>query len=296
MGIMQLETLIGALLAAAAFLKRPVQDAATQSIKELFDAVHARLRAKFGENSDGAKFLDLAIQKPESGLRKAVLAEESIAAGVAGDEELGRLVRKLAALLPEDVGVVPQHVSVVGRSNKVQVAAGDIVTTERHVRRAAITPDERHLSVMQRDRIREVAAELGQRLTGGAAGGIAAVHRMLQRRFDVVSYLLIPRTRYEEALSFLRQQRAIHRSRLRRGDPVAYRNDLIRAIFAGARELGWNRDRVHAFAEDKLALKDPLGSLKDLGPVQLTTLTDAVQRAVRTTRAERRREVPNETG
>ena len=216
---MQLETIIGALLAAAAFLKRPVQDAATQSIKELFDAVRARLRAKFGEDSDGAKFLDLAVEKPESALRKAVLAEESIAAGIDDDEELGRLARKLAVLLPDDAGVVPQQVSVVGRSNKVQVAAGDIVTTERHVRRAVITPDERHLSVMQRDRIREVAADLGHRLTGGAAGGIAAVHRMLQRRFDVVSYLLIPRTRYEEALSFLRQQRAIHRSRLRRGDP-----------------------------------------------------------------------------
>jgi len=36
--------------------------------------------------------------------------------------------------------------------------------------------------------------------------------------------------------------------------------------------------------------------IKDLGPVQLTTLTDAVQRAVRTARAERRREVADETG
>lgn len=295
MGIMQLETIIGALLAAAAFLKRPVQDAAAHSIKELFDAVRARLRTKFGEHSDGAKFLDLAIQKPESAMRKAVLAEESITAGVAEDKELSRLARKLAALLPDDAGVVPQQVSVVGRSNKVQVAAGDIVVTERHVRRAAITPDERHLSVAQRDRIRAVAAELGYRLTGGAPGGSAAVHRMLQRRFDVVSYLLIPRERYDDALNFLRQQRAIHRSRLRRGDPVTYRNDLIRSIFAGARELGWNRDRVHGFAEDKLALNEPLVSLKDLGPVQLTKLADAVRRAVRTARAERHRETADET-
>ncbi len=295
MGIMQLETIIGALLSAASFLKRPVQTVAAQSIKELFDAVRTRLRAKFGENSDGAKFLDLAIEKPESVLRKAVLAEESAAAGVVDDEEISRLARQLVAALPGSTGVMPQHVRVVGRSNKVQVAAGDIVTAERLVRRVSITPDERHLSVVQRDRIREVAAELGYRLTGGAPGGLAAVHRMLQRRFNVVSYLLIPRECYEDALSFLRQQRAIHRSRLRRGDPVAYRNDLIRAIFAGARELGWNRDRVHGFAEAKLAVKTPIVSLMDLGPVQLTKLADAIQRAVRTARSERHRKGADET-
>lgn len=285
MVIMQLETIISTLLSAAAFLKKPVQDAASQSIKDLFEAARYYLRKKFGVNADATKVLDLAIEKPESAMRKAVLAEESALAGLEDDPEIVRLVEQLTALLPEPVGVAPQHVHVVGRRNKVQVAARDIITTERHVQRNVITPDERHLSIEQRNRIREVAAELGHRLTGGAPGGIAAVHRMLQRRFQVASYLLIPRDRSEEALSFLRQQRAIHRSRLRRADPVAYQNDLLRAIFAGARELGWDDDRVHRLAAEKLALKTPLTSLKELGPLQLKTLTESVQRAVRTKRA-----------
>jgi hypothetical protein len=102
---------------------------------------------------------------------------------------------------------------------------------------------------------------------------------MLQRRFDVPSYLLIPRERYAEALAFLEQQRAIHRSALRRRDPAAFRRDLFRAIFSRATELGWSKDRVHAFARERLNLKQPLGSLKQLGPHQLQTLVERMRRA-----------------
>lgn len=92
---------------------------------------------------------------------------------------------------------------------------------------------------------------------------------MLQRRFQVPSYLLIPRTRFDEALSFLRQQRAINRSPLRGRNPVAYQNDFYRAIFAGARELGWDGEQIYRLATDKLGLQTAVVSLKALGPVQL---------------------------
>ena len=40
---MQLETIISTLLSASALLKKPVQDAASQSIKDLFDAAYEEL-------------------------------------------------------------------------------------------------------------------------------------------------------------------------------------------------------------------------------------------------------------
>jgi hypothetical protein len=280
MGVMQTESIFATLLAAAAFLKHPVQDVAAESIKDAYTAAKKYLRQKFGEDSEAADALELATAKPESLMRKALLAEESALADLERDAELARLIEHLAALLPP-TNDVHQNVRVVGDGNRVQVAGRDLIHTEKLVRRNTITPDERHLSVEQRDRLRDVAGEIARRLNGG---GIAAVHAMLQRRFQVPSYLLIPRERFGDALSFLRQQRAIRRSRLRTDDPVAYANDFYRAIFAGARELGWDGEQVYRFATEKLTLKNPLTSLKELGSVQLKSLATAVQREVRAKR------------
>ena len=283
---MQLETIISTLLSASALLKKPVQDAASQSIKDLFDAARYYLRRKFGEGSEATKILDLATEKPGSVIRKAALVEESASAGLGSDPELTRLVEQLRALLPTSAGVVQQNVRVIGRSNRVQVATGDIITTERHIQRAIITPDERHLSTEQREKIRAVVADLAARLAGeNGAPNFAAAHRMLQRRFNVASYAVLPREKFGEALGFLKQQRAVHRSRLRRRNPVAYQNDFFRSIYAGAGEMGWDRPRVCGYAEDKLGLKKPLLSLKELGPKQLKSLSDFVHREVAKARA-----------
>ena len=287
MGIMQTESIFSTLLAAATFLKHAVQDVASQSVRDAYEAAKAYLRKKFSSNPGAAHALELATAKPESLIRKALLAEESMSSGLDQDPELGRLVENLAALLPPSAEV-SQNVQVTGHRNVVQVAGRDFIQTDKLVRRNTITPDERHLTVEQRERLREVAGGLADRLAGDEGeANFAAVHRMLQRRFQVASYLLIPRSRYEEALGFLRQHRAINRSHLSRRNPVAYQNDFYRAIFAGARELGWDGEQVYRFATEKLALKTTVSSLKALGPVQLKKLAGVIQSAVRTKRASR---------
>lgn len=287
MGIMQTESIFSTLLAAAAFLKDAVQDVASQAVRDAYETAKAHLRKQFGANPDATRALELATAKPESLIRKALLAEESTPMNLANDSELARLIERLAALLPPTGDVVRQNVRVMGDGNRVQVVGRDLIHTAKFVHRNMITPDERHLSVEQRDRLRQVAGELAVRLSGDdGEANFAAVHRMLQRRFQVASYLLIPRSRYDEALSFLRQHRAINRSRLRHRNPVAYANDLYRAIFAGARELGWDGERVYRFATEKLTLKRPLASLKELGFVQLKSLAAAVQREVRAKREQ----------
>lgn len=282
---MRTEFIFATLLAAAAFLKRPIQDVAHQAIADAYQAAKAYLLHKFGEYSTAAKALEEATAKPESLLRKAALAEAAASAKLSDDAALEALIDRLACLLLSVHEVGEQHVQVRGHGNRVQVAGHDLITTERIVRRNTITPDDRHLTVEQRDRVRGLLSELAARLGGrNERGGIAAAHAMLQRRFQVTSYLLIPRQRYEEVLNFLRQQRAIHRSRLRHRDPVAYANDLYRAIFAGARELGWSGDHVYRFATEKLGLKAAVTSLKALGPIQLKRLAELIQRELRTNR------------
>lgn len=288
---MHTESIITTLLAAAAFLKHPIQEVAGQSIHDAYEAAKSYLWKKLGPDSKAANALEFATAKPESLLRKAVLAEIWTAHDFAGDAEFVSRIEKLATLLPARE-LAAHDVKVSGRGNRVQLAGRDLIHTERIVRRNTITPDERHLTVEQRDRLRSVINELAERLAiPGVRGGVAAAHAMLQRRFQVASYLMIRREQFEEALSFLRQQRAAHRPRLRRRDPVAFANDLYRAIFAGARELGWSGESVYRFAADKLSLKCRLSSLKDLGPLQLQNLADAIQREVRVQRDRNHAEV-----
>jgi hypothetical protein len=285
---MQTELIFSTLLAAATWLKHPASEVAGQAINDAYAALKTYLRRKFGESSEAADALELATAKPESLLRKAVLAEASVDADLERDSELARLVEHLAAFLPSTCDVVRQNVRVTGNGNRVEVAGRDLIRTENIVRRNTITPDERHLSVEQRDRLRGVIAELAPRLVGAnGRGGIAAVHAMLQRRFQVPSYLMISREQFGAALDYLRQQRAAHRARLRDDNPVAYANDLYRAIFAGARELGWDGEQVYRFATEKLDMKNPVASLKALGPVQLKSLAAAIQREVRAKREHR---------
>lgn len=267
MGIMPTESIFSTLLAAGAFLKHATQDVISQSVRDAYEAAKTYLRKKINTNPDATRALELATDKPESLARKALLAEESASSGLERDPELARLIENLAVLLPAP-DMVSQNVRVTGQRNIVQVAGRDLIQTEKLVRRNTITPDERHLTAEQRERIREVAGELADRLAGNDGdANFAAVHGMLQRRFHVASYLLIPRVRYDEALSFLREHRAINRPRLRRRNPVAYQNDFYRAIFAGARELGWDGEQVYRFATEKLATKPPVVSLKVLGAV-----------------------------
>jgi hypothetical protein len=134
---MNTESILSTLLAAAAFLKHAVQDVAGQAIKDAYDVVKAHLKKRFGEPSSAAHALDLATDKPESLLRKALLAEESAPFQIERDAELALLVECLAALLPPAL-TTPLSVRVEGPGNRVQVAGRDLIQTTKFVRRNTI--------------------------------------------------------------------------------------------------------------------------------------------------------------
>jgi hypothetical protein len=189
MGTVQTESIITTLLAAAAFLKNPIQDVAYRSVKDAYEAAKYYLRRKLGDSSDAAKALELATEKPESEARKAVLVEETKSADLATDAELTRIIEQIAARLALSADSIRQQVQVSGRGNHVQMAGRDLViSTEKHVQRNVITPDDRHLTTGQRDTLRDVIAEVADRLAvRDGDPNFAAVHRMLQRRYSVPS-------------------------------------------------------------------------------------------------------------
>jgi hypothetical protein len=277
---MQTDTLITTLLSAAAFLKEPIRAIASQSLRDVYEATKYYLRRKFGTPSRGATALELATDKPSAAGAHAMLAEETVSAGLHQDPELVRLIEMLGRLLAAVGGTVVGDVRVQGDGNRVQVA-GSIVNTERHVTRAAITPDERHVAPDEAAELRRLIAAVADRLArDDGAPNFAAVHRQLQRRFKVASYLLIPRRQFAEAVAFLKQRRGLHRRRLRRRNPAAYEADLFRAIHAKCRELGWHRERLCAFAAEHLPLHHPVNSVRELGPNQLRALLTLLGRQV----------------
>lgn len=207
---MQTEAIITTLLDAARFLKQPIGDIASQSLKDAYEAAKSYLRNRFGHDSDGAKALELATDKPESAFRKAVLVEETNSAGMGTDVGLHRLIEELFLKLPEAFRPSLQQVRVSGEANRVNVAGRDIVTAERVVHRNAITPDARHITPDEKRQLRPIISELAYRLAGrDGRPRYSAVHAMLQQRFAVASFLLIPRERFSEAMSFLKQQRVM---------------------------------------------------------------------------------------
>lgn len=277
---MKTEEFCTLLLSAAAFLQKPLQDVSAQSLKDLYAAAKAYLRRKFGDGSDAAKVLELATEKPESAMRKALLVEETTSADLENDPDLRRFIAQLAAALPATSTATPQTVRVVGRNNHVQVAARDIIHTARHVQRCVITPDERHLDAAQKRQLGALVAELADRLAGDdGQPRFGAVHQMLQRKFNVTAFALLPRERFDDALAFLKQQRAIHRSSLQRRNPAAYQQDFFRRIHARRAALGWDKSQLYAFATEKLAPSKPVTSLRQLGSLQLKSLAAALPRA-----------------
>jgi hypothetical protein len=284
---MHTETIIAIMLAAAAWLKRPLQGVGTQLLKEAFEAVKACVRNKLAANPEASDALDLALEKPESLIRKALLIEASNAAGLAVDPPLAELADRLWGFLAQTGGPQLSAIRITGQGNSIQVAGRDLITTTKHVQRNAITPDERHLSVEQKEQVQAVLGELAIRLAKpGSPPNFAGAHLILQRRFGVTSYLLLPRERFGEAMSFLKQQRAISRPHFVRSQPRAYRNDRFRAIFAGAHELHWSGPRVYEYAAEVLGLKQPLSSFKVLSIAQLKSLAEAIQRMVAKSRGK----------
>lgn len=279
MDVMNTESIISTVLSAAAFLQAPMRELASQSLRDVYEATKYYLRRKLGPHPEAVQALDLATEKPGSAARKALLVEESEAANLPVDSDLMRLVEKLAGLIPRGADVPRQKVSVEGTGNQVQVAGRDLIVAARHVSRNEITPDERHVAREQRTALLRVIHELAERMpTANRRANLAAVHRMLQRRYGVASYLLIPRERYADALQFLQRQRVIRRGGLARTNPAAFSRDLFRSIYARAGELGWSRIAVYSFAQTELGLGRPVTSLKQLAPAQLRVLANRLHR------------------
>jgi hypothetical protein len=100
----------------------------------------------------------------------------------------------------------------------------------------------------------------------------------LYHRYRVTSYKLIPVEFGEGAIQWLRQQVPQQRSKIRGKAPDEWRQQLYKSIWSKAGRLGLAKQEVYDLAFRRLALKEPIVSLKELGEQKLNQFYDIIIR------------------
>jgi hypothetical protein len=185
--------------------------------------------------------------------------------------------------LPKDTPQVTQMVS--GKCNIV--AGRDLsIHTERVVRKTVIQidPGSKHISNTTARKIKELVDEyIDIHTEAGKDPGRAAkrIWSSLKNKFDVTSYKEIPVQDSDRAIEWLHKQLWMARPKIRRKNPKKWKGSLFKAIYTRAGELRISKDELYQLAQERLSLKKPISSLKDLTQRDLRRLHNIMIREVR---------------
>ncbi len=182
-------------------------------------------------------------------------------------EELAGAIKKHAAA-PDPPDKPDPRVSQTIIGSGVQIAGdynGDININTKQIQQHKFTPGPEHISSSQAYKLKQLvykAAEIeavsglpeeeGRKKWWGRLGG----------KFKASPYQAIPAELGEAAISWLSQEVAKLRPKLRRRDPEAWRKEHYTAIWARAKELGMDKAAVYDLATTKLGI--PVTSLTKL--------------------------------
>ena len=174
------------------------------------------------------------------------------------------------------------------------------ITTERYAVHHQIQPGPEHISPAQRTIINDRLTELGEREAMVAVAKqipegprspeqealakeiTSRCFRNLRADFkrqvnDGQPYQLLPKERFEAALQWIAQRKAIKRPSLRRTNNELWRRDFETIIWSSMRARKWNKQDVYDFALEKQFVNDPITSLKELGEQKLQRLAQAIK-------------------
>lgn len=168
--------------------------------------------------------------------------------------------------------------SITGNNNvQVGVNQGQIIHTEKVKQITEVLHDPNtHISDTQALQIRERITEIAGMVAtnkGGIGSMIKKEYNAFYSQFGCTSYKLLPSDKFEEAMNWLAKRTAYHgKKNLRQGDTPEWRKKQYTAINTRARQLGMDRDNMLMFAQERLELKQPLESIKDLSHTRLQKL------------------------
>jgi hypothetical protein len=158
-------------------------------------------------------------------------------------------------------------------------AGGDIYISKRETVRNEVKPGPEHISEEQAFQLSELVKEAVER--DGKSGKdtsklFAAWWNKLKKRFRVASYRMIPREQGDEAVSWMRQQVAILRPKLRRTDNDAWRKSHYATINASLKTLGKDKTWFYDLVFEKTGKR--ITSTADLGEQNLEKMAGVLRR------------------
>jgi len=169
------------------------------------------------------------------------------------------------------------QMSVIGNRNVI--AGRDMIHTKKIVQKIVTQPGPQHITEEQAYEVKRLIDELALiDVRSGRADSHKTWYTWLYRKFKVTSYKTIPSEKYEAVISWLSQQKAINRKKLRRTDKGEWQNQLFAGIYTRWAKLGYEKDAIYDFAFQRLGLDEPIISLKDLGEQNLKKLYEIVFR------------------
>ena len=168
---------------------------------------------------------------------------------------------------------VASTVMVVNGDGNVQVG-GDMNINSKKIERMPPSPrGPEHLTDAQAYKLQELvkkAAEIEGKIGKEPAKAFPAWYGKLKKRYKVPRYDLIPCYLGDDAISYMQQEIAKLRPKLRRRDNETWRKEHYRGIWGRVRELGHDKPWVYALVESKMGKK--VDSLTILGEQDLRRL------------------------
>lgn len=182
------------------------------------------------------------------------------------------------ATLPiQQINYGNKNLQIIGASNvefnqnTTKVIRNSVNRTDEH-----ITEQQSHTLKRLIDEIVEIVVSTSR--TGATKSKYYPLWwTKLNNRYRVTMYKLIPKEKYEDAESWLHQQIAILRPKLRRNNNDEWKNQHYKAIYAKANSLNLSKEELYRVAMDKLELEN-ITSLKDLNDRQLKKFYEKIMR------------------
>ena len=163
--------------------------------------------------------------------------------------------------------------------NNVQVGVnnGQIIHTKKvkKVTEVLHTPGL-HITDSQAKKIKDKITEIADMVA--TKGGVKATifkqeYRAFYNQFDCTSYKTLPIDQFDNAILWLSKRTGYKGIKaLRTGDTPEWRKKHYTGIYARSKQLGMDKVEMLIFAQDKLELKEPLASIKELSDTRLKKL------------------------
>lgn len=166
---------------------------------------------------------------------------------------------------------------------QIGINQGTVIKTEKIIKKnEVVTNPEIHITQEQAkqildtvNKIVEINEQAGKFKDSKEKGKcFSQTWTAFKNRFNVTSYHLLPKDKFDDALSWLQKQIAYeHRPKLRGTNNIQWKKDVYGAIYATAQNnLGLDKEGLYKFAFEKLELKKPITSLKELSDTRLNKL------------------------